>query len=468
MTEAGGGRERGSKAEARRGASGRAVRGVPEAKRSRDGDERSSAGRVETVAAARKAAFRVLMEVGAGRGHSDELLHEGGTDGALAGLSEADRNLATALVMGVLRWQIALDRRLRTFFSRPDAAPADEVMVALRMGAFQLLHMDRIPAHAALSESVELCRAAGQEHATGMVNAVLRKVVAGPKTEPEKVFEPVALFAERLGHPAWMVERWAKEYGRGSALRICESDQREPTVAGLFDAEQTPGLPVMDEGSRLVAELAAEAAPKVAGRALRVWDCCAAPGGKTAVLATRLPEAELLATDVSGRRLRLMEERLGLLAASAGGGGRVRCRVADATKLPRDEGQFDLVLCDVPCSGTGTLRRNPEIRLRLAETELGRQAERQRLLLAAAMERVAVGGSILYSTCSLEPEECELVIVAALRKQGGGWRRVGMESLLGRVLAPGMLTGAIREDALRTLPGVHPMDGFYAVALERG
>ena len=427
--------------------------------------------RVEVVSPARRAAFRVLMEVGAGRGHSDELLHEGGEDAALSGLSEADRNLTMALVMGVLRWQIALDRRLRSFFARPDVVPADEVMVALRLGAFQLLHMDRIPPHAALSESVALCRAAGQEHATGMVNAVLRKVAAGPKTETEKMFEPVAVFAERLGHPGWMVERWSKLYGRGTALRICEFDQREPALAGVLHEE--PGLPVMDEGSRLVAELAAEAAPIVRGRARRVWDCCAAPGGKTAVLAMRLagtaegPGAEVLATDVSGRRLRRMEERLGSLAASAGGGGIVRCRVADAMALPAEEGEFDLVLCDVPCSGTGTLRRNPEIRLRLAASELPRQAERQRKILAAVMERVAEGGRLMYSTCSLEPEECEEVVAAVLRESGAGWRRLAMESLLGRVMAPGMLPGVVRDGALRTLPGIHPMDGFYGVVLER-
>ena len=440
------------------------------------------------VAPARRAAFEVLLEVGGGRGHSDELLHTS----HLGGLSGQDRNLATALVMGVLRWQIALDARIRGLLSRPDQRVGEEVEVALRMGAFQLLHMDRIPAHAALSESVAMCRAAGQEHAAGMVNAILRRLTREP-APGVKLFETPAVFAERLGHPAWMVERWVKAYGRATALTICEADQREPGESRMFtreggspidggavggddaaDAELagTPGadgLPVMDDGSRLVAELAAAAVPGIAGRPARVWDCCAAPGGKTMMLARRLPEAEILATDVSARRLRMAELRMGRLAASAGDGGPVRCLVADATALPAEEGEFDLVLCDVPCSGSGTLARNPEIRHRLKAEELNRQAERQRTILKGAMGHVAKGGRLVYSTCSLEREECEAVVDAV----SGEWRRVPVDGLMTKLQSAGVLAADVewgsmlRDGALRTLPGVHSCDGFYAVVLER-
>ena len=425
--------------------------------------------RPETVSPARNAAYQTLLEVGLGRAHSDELLHASGQGAALEGLSETDRNLATALVMGVLRWQIALDARLKMLFSRPDSEMVDGVMVALRLGAFQLLHMDRIPAHAALSESVALVRAAGQEYATGMANAVLRKIAAGPKTLPAKIFETIPAMAERLGHPAWLVERWVAAYGREIATKVCEADQHEPMHAGLLATVED--LPVMDEGSRLVAELAAAGVFDKGKQELRVWDCCAAPGGKTAVLASRLASAEILATDVSGRRLRAMEERLGARAVSAGLGGRVRCMVADASALPTEEGLFDLVLCDVPCSGTGTLGRNPEIRLRLAAAELTRQAIRQGEILRAAMRRVTEGGRLVYSTCSLEPEECERVIEAVLADAGSAWRRVDMSGLLEQIHERGVLTGtltaAVRDGALRTLPGVHRMDGFYAVMLAR-
>ena len=190
--------------------------------------------------------------------------------------------------MGVLRWQIALDARVRGLLQRPEQRLAEPVAIALRLGAFQLLHLDRIPAHAALSESVELCRAAGQPHATGMVNAVLRKLAAAQKPGT-RVYESVAAFAERLGHPQWLVERWVAAYGREAALKICEADQQEPAEGGMF-AESGGDLPQMDDGSRLVAEIAAAAVPG----AKRVWDCCAAPGGKTLILARRLSSATVL------------------------------------------------------------------------------------------------------------------------------------------------------------------------------
>ncbi len=394
------------------------------------------------VSPARWLAFELLLRVSAGRGHSDDLLR----GKAMDALSEPDRHLATALVMGVLRWQIALDAGVRRYFDRPGQKVMEEVMIALRMGAFQLLHMDRIPAHAALSESVELCRAAGQPHAAGMVNAVLRKV-AGAAPAGEKVFETAAAMAERLGHPAWLVERWVAAYGRPAATKICEADQQEGTGGGLFTGDAIG----MDDGSRLVAEVAVAAAPPVEGRALRVWDCCAAPGGKTMVLAARLPGAEVLATDVSERRVAAMVGRFKRHTEAEA----VQTAAVDATKLPSNAGLFDLVLCDVPCSGTGTLGRNPEIRLRLKPEELDRQAARQRDILTAALKRVAPGGRLVYATCSLEREENEGVVEAVAQ----GWRRVP--------ISVPQAQGRVVEDALRTLPGVDPCDGFYAVVLER-
>jgi 16S rRNA (cytosine967-C5)-methyltransferase len=417
-----------------------------------------SAGEAQAkVSAARWAAFEILMLVGQGKGHSDELLHSGEPGAKVDALSAEDRNLTTALVMGVLRWQIALDARVRGLLERPEQRLAEEVSVALRMGAFQLLHMDRIPAHAALSESVELCRAAGQPHATGMVNAVLRKVAAAQKPGV-RIFESTAAFAERLGHPVWMVERWVKAYGREAALAICEADQREPNEGGMF-AESGEGWPVMDDGSRLVAEIAAAAVPG----ARKVWDCCAAPGGKTLVLAKRLAEAEVLATDVSSKRLARMEARL----RKEGAGERVRFGVADAA-VPRDvKGEFDLILCDVPCSGTGTLAGNPEIRHFLKVEDLAKQVDRQKKILRGALGKLAAGGRLVYSTCSLEPEECEQVVEAVVA--GTEWRRVPVEGLLGGVgLKDGVELGsAVRDGALRTLPGVQACDGFFAVVLEK-
>jgi 16S rRNA (cytosine967-C5)-methyltransferase len=423
---------------------------------------RSGSSKPETesrakVTPARMAAFEILKLVGEGKGHSDELLHSG----RLEALSGEDRNLTTALVMGVLRWQIALDARIRLLLQRPEQRLSEPVAIALRMGAFQLLHMDRIPAHAALSESVELCKAAGEPHAAGMVNAILRKVATAPR-QGLKLHESTAAFAERLGHPLWMVERWEKEYGRAAAMKICEADQRELAEGGMF-AESGSDWPQMDDGSRLVAEIAAAAMPK----AQRVWDCCAAPGGKTLVLARRLGEAEILASDVSAKRLAQMEARLRRYSYAE----RVQCEVVDAANAKGIEGSFDLILCDAPCSGTGTLAENPEIRHRLKVGELVRQAERQNAILQGALKRLAPAGRLVYSTCSLEPEECERVVETVLR--GGGLRMVAVDGLLAELGEQGIflgeveLTSAVRDGALRTLQGVHSCDGFYAVVLER-
>lgn len=414
------------------------------------------------ISPARAVAFELLMRIGTGSAHSDDLLH----GPSLAPLSQVDRDLVTALVLGVLRWQIALDARVRPLLSRPDMQLAEPVAVVLRMGAFQMLHMDRIPAHAALNESVELVRAAGQAHAAGMVNAILRKLVGVPAPRRPLV-EPLEAMAERLGHPLWLVRRWMDAYGRGAAEAICGFDQQEPGCGSLFmDTE----APVMDAGSRLVAELAAASLP-TAGR---VWDCCAAPGGKTLVLGRRLPGARLLATDLSPKRLRRLEERL---RRELAGGAEVEVREADAAALPASAGEFDLILCDVPCSGTGTLARNPEIRHRLAPADLGRQAARQEMLLVGALQRLAAGGRLVYSTCSLEPEENERVVQAVLERLPGSFtvQRVPVGPLLEDMSArqviqaeAGQLSRIVRGDSLRTLPGFgFEGDGFFAAVLER-
>jgi 16S rRNA (cytosine967-C5)-methyltransferase len=404
--------------------------------------------------------------VGEGSGHSDELLHSARMDA----LTPEDRNLATALVMGVLRWQIALDARVGKLLARPEQRLAEPVALALRMGAFQLLHMDRIPAHAVLHESVEMCRAAGQPHATGMVNAVLRKLAAAQKPG-ERIFESTAAFAERLGHPGWLVERWVSAYGREAALKICEYDQREPVHGIIFSgAEPAEDAPQMDDGSRLVAELAAAALPFTGERAPRVWDCCAAPGGKTLMLALRLAGAEILATDASAKRLAAMEARLRRYPYAQ----RVRCEVTDAAAAGNgSEGTFDLILCDVPCSGTGTLARNPEIRHRLRAEDLPRQAARQRAILSRALGRLAPGGRLVYATCSLEPEENEHVVEEAA--SAAGVRRLSVAPLIASLADAGILRreagdqligSAVSHGVLRTLPGTHACDGFFAAILE--
>ncbi len=407
------------------------------------------------------------MQVETTSAHSDDELH----GAELRKLSQADRNLATALVMGVLRWQIALDAELTRLLARPDQPLPLEIRIALRMGAFQLRHMDRVPSHAALSESVELTRAAGHPNGAGLVNAVLRKLSAtnGPG---KPIVESVDALATRLGHPAWMVRRWAAFYGREAAAAICDHDQREPARGDLFvrdKAAEQVDEHVIDEGSRLVAELAAvsHSSPQ------RIWDACAAPGGKTAVLARRHPAGEVLATDISARRLQSMERRVEKEMPER----KIRTLEADAAELPESEGSFDLILCDVPCSGTGTLARNPEIRHRLELPEFERQAVRQRKILGSALKRLRPGGRLLYSSCSLETEENEAVVDSVLGEGDLGEmvRMLPIAELLQRLHAQGWIRGEaaelrriVRGDTLRTLPGANFQgDGFFAAIFAR-
>jgi len=451
--------------------------------------------RTAEISAARKAAFHVLLAVERGHSHSDDLLRSKAVDA----LSIPDRNLATALVLGVIRWQIRLDHQLQSLFKHPNAKLDTEILIALRLGAFQILHMDRIPARAAIDESVELAKQAGHRFASAMVNAVLRKLAGAPRISyPEESASELAL-AE--SHPVWMVERWTDFHGLDAARAICRHGQTKPslvvrlaaneveselTKAGILlepgqlltsahtvitgDVAATAALHegrvrMQDEGSQLVAELAAASLNL---RKQDILDACAAPGGKTLILAERIPNARILACESSPQRLEQLRNRLAAYS------DRIECRLADATQLSED-GVFDLVLADVPCSGTGTLGRNPEIRHRLSAADLPRQAERQRDLLAAALRAVRPGGHVVYSTCSLEPEENEHVVAAVLAATPHARQiplhaaidSLSRESILVKTAASRLQAALTPEGALRLLPGTFHTDGFFIALIER-
>ncbi len=395
------------------------------------------------VSPARDAAIQILYRVMSSAAHSDDLLHMP----AVNRLSAEDRNLTTALVLGVLRWQLQLDIVMRPMMQRPDVELHPAALLALRMGIFQILHMDRIPAHAAVNESVEMAKQNGAEHASGMVNAILRRVMR-EKADLKRVPLIAPLTPEEQAHPEWLLGRWRKQFGKASARLIAAYDQSEPPSGGLYTQED--GLPQIDDGSRLVAEIAAAAVaePK------RILDCCAAPGGKTAVLAVRHPQAEIVACDNSPKRLEALRRRMDRHETMK----QVKTLLADMTKPHEElqEGSFDLILCDAPCSGTGTLARNPEIRHRLRESDLARQSQRQKAILTQALKLLAPGGRLVYSTCSLEPEE-NLEVVQAMSAT-----LVDAASLV-----PASASAAVVDGILRTLPGTLPCDGFFAAVLTR-
>lgn len=442
------------------------------------------------VAPARTAAFEILLAVERGAEHSDELLH---TD-AVEKLSPQDRNLTMNIVMGTLRWQIALDERIAAFLTKPKAQLDPQVRMALRMGAFQLLHLDRVPAYAVIDDSVELAKRSGNRFAVGMVNAVLRKVAAISKKETDTVTNAREL-ARATAHPLWMVERWVKSFGFDNARAVCGYDQETPaTFIRAMDAEALRGedielvpgsfltnawrvvggdvtaarafregrVRIQDEGSQLVAELA--------GNGQRILDACAAPGGKTVVLAARNPSAAITACDISRKRIEGMQRLLG----RTGHAGAIEFVTDDVAKR-RWASEFDLVLCDAPCSGTGTIGRNPEIRHRLTEDEIRRQRGKQVEILSSVMRAVAPGGRLLYSTCSLEPEENDEVVRRCLR-ENENFEFVRIDAEIDRLESAGILhadgarllrASAVQDGCLRTIPGVHGCDGFFGAMMVR-
>jgi 16S rRNA (cytosine967-C5)-methyltransferase len=415
------------------------------------------------IAPARKAAFELLLELKRKpESHSDVLLRTQRVET----LSSADKNLATALVMGVLRWQLVLQQRIREALTKRGHL-ADAVQVSLELGSLQLLLLDRIPAHAAIFESVELVRQSGSEYAVGLVNAVLRKLAQTPKLTSDDA---------AAAHPSWIVDRWVAAYGVEIAADICRYDQLPPPLTIRADVpvnqELEPGVFVVrakrvvsgeagkariqDEGSQLIAELA--------GKGKNILDCCAAPGGKTAILAERNPSASITACDINPARLKAMQKTL----------QGIRYRVLDVTESPWDR-EFDLVLCDAPCSGTGTMARNPEIKHRLKQEDLQRHHDRQVRLLCSSMRALREGGRLIYSTCSLEAEENETVVAEALETEKGfdlqPWRAqilsFEQEGTLQTGTADRLFLDGATSHFLRTFPGRYPGDGFFAACLVR-
>ena len=442
------------------------------------------------VSPARAAAFEILRRVEREDSYAAELLHSA----ALAKLSARDHGLTTELVMGVLRWRALLDRRVAASSSLKIERMDGEVLTALRLGAYQLLFLSRVPARAAIFESVELVKAARKRSAAPLVNAVLRKVGGAGAAD---FFSEIggAADAEELArsaaHPRWLVERWVARYGLERARGICGYDQLVPETAIYIDdgrcedlagVELAPGrllagarrviggdmtgtrayregrVAIQDEGSQLVALLAGRATANVDGVIL---DCCAAPGSKTGLMARRNPGAKVVATDVHPHRARLLR----MLCRATN----VFVAAADARALPF-KSRFDRVLADVPCSGTGTLGRNPEIRWRLREGDLGDLQTRQIGILKSALAQLAGGGRLVYSTCSLEVEENEAVVEAAL---GVEFEVVNCGGELELLRAAGEIVGGVEIGSmveggyLRTIPGMHGCDGFFAAVIRR-
>jgi len=347
---------------------------------------------------------------------------------AVAGLDDADRRLAHEIAAGVLRTRTRLDRQLRSLVSGSWENTAPDLQDLLRIGAYQLTRLDRVPEYAAVQATVEVAKKAAGRRAAGLVNAVLRRVAKG-EGAPEPVSADDAKgLAELHSHPQWLVDRWVSNFGLDRTRTLLEHNNRKPPFViqpvglsqeklrlslvergitarpaplgmGLaVEGARAQDIPGYDQGSFLVQDPAqarvvqfAEVAPGAV-----VWDACAAPGGKAAILSV---VARVVATDLKRDRIPRLRETLDRVAP------RVTVVVADAATPPLADQAVDVALVDAPCSATGTLARHPDGRWRLSEGGIKRTAALQWRLLNAASTVVKVGGILVYATCSLEPEE---------------------------------------------------------------
>jgi 16S rRNA (cytosine967-C5)-methyltransferase len=442
------------------------------------------------ISPAREAAFDILLRIEQQDSYASELLHSSQYEK----LSTADHGLTTELVMGVLRWRSLLDQQITLHSSQRLGKLDAEVLTALRLAAYQLSFLDRIPERAAVHESVELVKRSRKRSAVPFANAVLRKL-SQAALEQQRVLPTIRAgnateLATSSAHPLWMIERWVKQFGLLATQQICEHDQSIPETSVWLASTATeeelarenivlaPGrlltsarrvqsgdvtqtraflegrVSIQDEASQLTALLV--------GQGSTILDCCAAPGGKTRIIAGQNPDAMIVAVDLHPQRARVLRK----LAPEKN----VQIVAADMRQLPVSK-LFERVLADVPCSGTGTLARNPEITWRLKPEDLIDLQSRQVAILQSAMKHTAPGGRVIYSTCSLEPEENSAVVGQALAAESS-MRAVDCRVELERLRAEGELAWEDFESLtagpyLRTIPGIHPGDGFFAAIMEK-
>jgi 16S rRNA (cytosine967-C5)-methyltransferase len=414
-------------------------------------------------------------------------------------LSRRDRALFTALVFGVLRWRNRLDHIIHHFSNIPVQKIEPGVLNILRLGLFQIIYLDRIPASAAVNTSVEMTKQIGAFRAAGFVNALLRKSAAdyGGVCFPAFENDPIAFLSTDQSMPGWLAKRWLNRFDKESLMILCntinsvppitvrtntlktareklilslenEVERIEPATTApdgirlfnpkrsIFDltAFNSGWFQVQDEAAQLVSLLLNPQPGE------SVLDACAGLGGKTAHLAQLMQnKGNLLAVDKDENRLRQLDSEMQRLGVSI---VRTACRDLNLSPGAKLQGDFDRVLLDAPCSGLGVMRRNPDIKWNSSEADLKRHARVQKRFLENLARRVKLNGILVYAVCSIEPEENEAVIAAFLKKHA----EFVIDKNPGRL--PETLHSLVEPaTGLKTLPLLNHMDGFYFVRLKR-
>ncbi len=452
---------------------------------------------MKTAAPARRAAYAALRAVSSNRRDLPDALAR-----VRAGLTdERDAALAAEITTGTLRWMGAIDAVIEAFGRRPLPRLDPEVLDILRLSAYQLLHLDRVPARAVVDDAVELTREMRKRSAASFVNALLRRIsrerdrlpLPARPAGPDRA-AALDYLSTTCSHPRWLAERWLDREGfdsaeawvrfdntaapltlRANTLAISRDDLADRLAAvgvtveptryspeGLVVVEGNPlATPLEDQGQFFVQDEASQLVALVAGArpGERVLDACASPGGKTVAMAGGMRDSGLIvAGDVRERRVDLLERTVARSGATC-----VRVVRFDAEALPFGPA-FDRVLVDAPCSGLGTLRRDPEIRWRRSAADLAPLAARQRRILGRAATTVRPGGRLIYATCSSEPEENGEVVRGFLLDHEEFEVEPLGEADTGIVGLAAVLTP---EGFLQTSPPRHVLEAFFAARLRR-
>jgi len=435
----------------------------------------------------------ILDRIGGADVHPDRLL----TDSfkRYRHLTSLDRAFLTELTYGVIRWRGRLDWAIQHFSKIPFEKIESGTLNTLRLGLYQILFLSRTPSSAAVNESVELAKRTRGKGGAGFVNAVLRSTIRR-KNEiryPDIDQDPALHISVAQSHPLWLVQRWVKELGVEETLRVCKyynqisslmlrtntlkisrTDLIEklwrkelrplPAIFSeegvlLQDPPPTSDLPFLKEGLYIIQDEASQLITSIMDPkpGERILDACAAPGGKTTHMAQTMENrGEIFALDLSQGKLDWIEEmsqRLGIKIVKTVKGNA-------AVSLPVSDGfVFDRVLADVPCSGFGTLRKNPDLKWRKGEKDIKRLSELQFSILNHLSAYVKEGGVLVYSTCTVFHEENEDVVEKFLNERSE-FQLDGVDKVLPEKCHP-----LIHNGYFKTFPPKDGMDGFFAARL---
>nr|MDD6335070.1 16S rRNA (cytosine(967)-C(5))-methyltransferase RsmB [bacterium] len=440
---------------------------------------------------AREAALKVLMDVGQNQAYANISIKR-----ILSGanMTPEDRRLATEIAYGTLEWRIRLDWMIGRYLRSPIASP--EVREILRLGAYQICFLDRVPNSAAVDEAVKLTRKTGHESLTGFVNTVLRKLsVEWEDIElPNRPMHPMEYLSVRYSMPEWIVRMWAGQMGEQETERLLSTRlthdtcvhpnpmriSRQDFLARLEERGMPYTLGKLDEDAVYLGRMgniaqdemyqrgeysvqgeasmwAARLAQPRAG--MDILDACAAPGGKTMRMAELSQNgARIDAWDVHEHRVQLIVN-----AAQRLGAANINTQVRDARRSRGGEDKlYDAVLLDVPCSGLGTLSHRPELKYRLSRKDIASLCADQSQILNACAKRVKRGGVLIYATCTINREENTERIARFLKD----WPEFKAE-MPENLLPPGVDPARVELGGIQLLPQLDGCDGFYAARLVR-